>query len=210
MCGDRGRPRHRRRALSDGAHFIPGDTLLSLQIPRPAPDEHAPFYAGYVAAVADRDVPGVLRRQAPALRAACAGLSEEEALARYAPGKWSVKEVLGHMADAERIFAYRLLRVARGDETPLSGFDEQAYVAAAGFDRQPTEALLEQFEQARAATLGLLRGLGPEAWERRGTANGHPVTARALGYILAGHAEHHLAILRERYGLAVPLPDDAA
>ena len=176
-------------------------------IRRPEPDEYASFYAGYIARVPETDITGALRHGLDATQELLRGITAERAASSYAPGKWSVKEVVGHVADAERIFAYRLLRIARGDATPLSGFDEQAYVAAAGFDRQPLAALLEQFEAARAATLGLLRSLGAEAWERRGTANGHPVSVRALGYILAGHAEHHLNLLRERYGLAVPQVD---
>jgi uncharacterized damage-inducible protein DinB len=170
-------------------------------IPPPAPDEHAPFYARYVDMVRGADLLEVLARQPERVRALCGRLSEEEAMSRYAPGKWSVKEVVGHMADTERIFSYRLLRVARGDTTPLPQFDENAFVAAADFDRRPLEGVLEELETARASTLALARGVQREAWERRGVASGHPVSARALAYIAAGHVEHHLAILRERYEL---------
>lgn len=169
----------------------------------PASDEYAPFYAGYVAAVRDEDVHYVLAAQPAELRGMCCDLSEQEALARYAPGKWSVKEVVGHLADTERIFAYRALRVGRGDATPLAGFDENAYVPAAASDLRPMGELLDEFDAVRAATLALFRGMPDQAWERRGLANGVPVSTRALLYVVAGHARHHLEILRERYGLGL-------
>ena len=171
-------------------------------IPAPEADEYAPFYAGYVALVRERDPVDVLRRQMPALRAVVASMSDAEALARYAPGKWSIKEVLGHLSDSERVFSYRLLRIARGDPAPLAGFDEGRYVEAAGFDRRPLASLLQELEAVRASTLRLVESLPEESWSRRGTANGHEVSARALAFILAGHVEHHLSILRERYGLS--------
>jgi uncharacterized damage-inducible protein DinB len=170
-------------------------------IPAPGSDEYAPFYAGYVAAVKDTDVVSVLERQGAQLRAACARLSDDDAMARYASGKWSIKEVLGHVTDAERIFGYRLLRLARADTTPIEGFDENAYVAAADFDRQQFGELLADFDAVRAASLRLVRGLGPEVWERRGVVNGRAVSVRALVYIMAGHVQHHMRVLDERYGV---------
>jgi hypothetical protein len=167
----------------------------------PQSDEYAPFYAGYVALVREDDVLYLLARQPADLRHLCGGLSDADALARYAPGKWSVKEVVAHLADAERIFAYRALRVGRGDATPLPGFDENAYVPASGADRRPLAELLDEFEAVRAATLALFRGMPEEAWERRGVASGAPVSTRALAYVAAGHAQHHLELFRERYGL---------
>ncbi|HEX2191383.1 MAG TPA: DinB family protein [Longimicrobiaceae bacterium] len=167
----------------------------------PAADEYAPFYAGYVASVREEDVSYVLARQPADLRGMCIDLAEAEALARYAPGKWSVKEVVGHLADAERVFAYRAFRIARGDATPLAGFDENAYVAAGGFDARSMRDLLDDFHVARMATLSLFRATPPAAWERRGVANGSDVSVRALAYVAAGHVRHHLVILRERYGL---------
>ncbi|MBA4159897.1 MAG: DinB family protein [Gemmatimonadetes bacterium] len=174
------------------------------RIPSPEADEYAPFYAGYVALARERDPLGLLKRQAPVLRATCTGMTDAEAHHRYAPGKWSIKEVLGHLADTERILSYRLLRISRGDPTPLSGFDENAYVAAAGFDARPVRSLLTEFESVRAATLRMIEAIPPEALTRRGTANGVEVSARALVFILAGHVEHHFEILRQRYKLAVP------
>jgi uncharacterized damage-inducible protein DinB len=179
-------------------------TTHPASIPAPADGEYAPFYAGYVAAVAGVDLRPFLTRQLDRLDAACGALSDADALARYAPGKWSIKEVLGHLADVERIFTYRTLRIARGDTTPLPGFDENAYVVAAGADGRSLDSLREELRQVRAATLSLLDSVAPDAWERRGTASGAEVSVRALAHMAAGHVEHHLGILRERYGLAVP------
>jgi uncharacterized damage-inducible protein DinB len=172
-------------------------------LPPPEEGEYARFARGYVEAAraAGVDPRELMRGQAARLRAACEGLSEEDAARGYARGKWSVKEVLGHMADAERIFAYRLLRIARGDATPLPGFEQDDYVRAARYDRLPLDFLLADFEAARASTLSLIDGLEREALERRGISNGEPVSARALVFILAGHAEHHLRVLGEKYGL---------
>jgi len=174
------------------------------RIPAPEADEYAPFYAGYVALVRERDPVGVLRRQMPVLRAVATGMTDAEGLTRYEAGKWSIKQVVGHLCDAERVFAYRLLRIVRGDATPLAGFDEGAYVAAGDFEARPVRSLLQELEAVRASTLRLVETVPPEAWARRGTANGFPISARALLFVLAGHVEHHFAILRERYGLAIP------
>jgi hypothetical protein len=174
------------------------------RIPPPEADEYAPFYAGYVALVREHDPLGLLKRQVPVLRSVCTGMQDAEALVRYAPDKWRIKEVLGHLSDTERVLAYRLFRISRGDATPLSGFDENAYVEAAGFDQRPVRGLLAEFESVRAGTLRLIESIPPEAWTRHGAANGVPVSARALLFILAGHVEHHFGVLRARYGLAIP------
>lgn len=169
----------------------------------PVADEFAPFYAGYVALARERDPLVLLRSQPDSLRAMCASLTEEQALARYAPGKWSIKEVLGHLADTERVFSYRLFRISRGDRTPLAGFDQNSYVEAARFDERPLAELLEEFLSVRNATLQLVNGLTAEELARRGIANEVEVSARALVYIAAGHVAHHLASLRDSYGVAV-------
>ena len=174
------------------------------RISPPDADEYAPFYAGYVALVREHDPIGLLKRQVPVLRSVCAGMHETEALLRYAPDKWSIKEMIGHLSDTERVLSYRLFRISRGDSTPLSGFDENAYVGAAGFDRRPVRALLAELESVRASTLRLIEALPAEAWARHGAANGFPVSARALLFIIAGHVEHHFGILRARYGLTIP------
>ncbi len=168
-------------------------------IQRPAPDEFAPFYAGYVSGVPDGDVVAVLERQGRALTALLGGLSHERAEHRYAPDKWSVKEVVGHVNDAERIFAYRALRISRGDATPLPGWDQDTYVARAQFGRRTLGDLLAEFGAVRAATVSLFRAMTDEESRRTGSANGVAVTARALAYIAAGHEGHHTRILGERY-----------
>ena len=174
----------------------PAATLLATA---PDPSEYGAFYAGYVARVPTGDVRRTLEAQLLDTLAPLDEFGEARADHRYAPGKWSVREVVGHLADTERIFAYRALRIARGDATPLSGFDENAYVAAANFARRPLAELAAELRVVRAATVALLGGLDDEALARRGTANGHPLTPRAAAYVAAGHERHHAAILRERY-----------
>jgi hypothetical protein len=166
---------------------------------RPANDEFAPFYAGYVALVPDGDVVRALAGQGEGFLNQMKGLTEAEGEHAYAPGKWTVKEVILHMADAERIFGYRLLRIARGDQTPLSPFDENAYTPMSEANARPMDTLLGEFAAVRSATLALLRWLPEAAWTRRGVASGKDVSVRALAWIIAGHAMHHEKVLRERY-----------
>ncbi len=170
---------------------------------RPAADEYPPFYAGYVGHVPEGDLLARLERQSRETPARLRSLGPEAARLRYAPDKWSVIEVVGHLADSERIFAYRALRIARGDATPLAGFDQNAYVAAGNFEQRAFAEVLEEFELVRRGTLALLRSFDDAAWQRRGVANNHPVSARALAYVIAGHELHHLAILRTHYGVSV-------
>lgn len=167
----------------------------------PSADEHAAFYGRYIALVPDGALLTTLETQH---RATMTLLENNAGRAdhAYAPGKWTVREVMGHLADAERIFAYRALRFARGDATPVPGFEEDAYVAGAIFGRVPFDLLLEEMRVVRRATLSLARQLTDEALARRGSANGAEVSVRALFYITAGHERHHVALLRERYGLA--------
>ncbi|MDB4878952.1 MAG: hypothetical protein JWL60_398 [Gemmatimonadetes bacterium] len=170
---------------------------------RPEPSEYASFYAGYVAAVpSGEDVLAVLGAQGAALQAALARLPEERGGHRYAEGKWSVREVVGHLIDAERIFTYRALRIARGDATPLPGFDENRYVAAAGSDARAMADLLAELLAVRAGTTALFTSLPDAAWRRVGVASEREISVRALAYVAAGHVAHHLRILRERYGVA--------
>jgi uncharacterized damage-inducible protein DinB len=166
---------------------------------RPADHEYAPHYAGYVARVPDGDIMTLLARQMEETSAFLAGLTEAQGNHRYAPGKWSIKEVVGHMADAERVFAYRALRFARGDATPLAPFDENAWVPEAGCDQRTLKDLTEEFRAVRHATIPLVRSLTDETAVRTGTASGRTVSVRALIYISLGHELHHLAVLRERY-----------
>ncbi len=166
---------------------------------RPLPGEYAPYYEGYVRRVASPDVLDGLEEQIEGTLALFDGLGPQEAARRYAPGKWSLKQVLGHLADTERIMAYRALRIARGDPTPLAGFDENRYVEGADFDARAMEALVEEYRAVRRASVLLFRGFSGEAWTRRGAANGVEVSVRALAYIIAGHELHHLEVVRTRY-----------
>jgi uncharacterized damage-inducible protein DinB len=170
-------------------------------IPRPGADEAAAFYQGYIAEVSGENVGEQLEHQLEELEQLFRTLDDTAALARYAPGKWSIKEVLGHLTDAERIFAYRLLRISRADTTPLPGFDEKAYVPAGFFDERPLSSLLKEFRAVRESSLALVEGLPLAAWSRTGQASGKAISTRALAYILVGHGAHHLGVLRERYGV---------
>jgi uncharacterized damage-inducible protein DinB len=170
-------------------------------LPPPAEGEYSPYYGRYVARVAAGDLLAQMAAQLGEVHALLAHLTDDEARARYAPGKWSVKESLGHVVDTERVFAYRALRIARGDATPLPGFDQDAFMRHAHFDTRPLASLLEEWELVRRSTLAFFRALPEEAFDRRGTASDAPVTVRALAYIATGHVAHHLALFREQYGL---------
>ncbi len=166
---------------------------------RPAESEYAPYYNGYITLAGNGDIRRELREQIDEMAGLFGGLGEEMALHRYAPGKWSIKELVGHMADGEQIFGYRALRISRNDPTPLAGFDEDAYVIAAGFDRIPIADLVEAWAAARRSNLCLFEQLDPAAWSRTGVANGNPISVRAIAYICAGHATHHMNVVRQRY-----------
>ena len=162
---------------------------------RPEAGEYAPFYERYVAAVPEGDVLDALVSQRTAMRALVESMGDGAAGARPATGRWSVKDVVLHVADTERVMAYRLLRVARGDRTPLSGFDQDDFATAADAGARPLAELLDELEAVRSATITLVAGLAPEAYRRAGEANGAPVTVRGLAYVIAGHELHHLALL---------------
>ena len=168
---------------------------------RPAAEESSAYYHGYIARVSDESLAQQLIEQAREVERLFETVTDRDALARYAEGKWSVKEMLGHLCDSERIFSYRLLRIARGDTTPLPGYDENAYVPVGRFDDRPLPMLLGDFRAVRMSTAALLEGLPEKAWGRWGEANGHAITVRALAYIIVGHVSHHLQVLRERYHL---------
>lgn len=170
-------------------------------IEKPGESEYAPFYAGYIAGIPAESVLEILDRQSTQLRDLASSASPEQQAFRYAPGKWSVREVVGHLIDCERVFGYRAFRVGRGDQTPLPGFDENEYVAVSGYHRRDIASLAEEFALVRAANLAVFRNLSEDHWRRIGTANGYPASVRALAFIMAGHVEHHVGILRERYGL---------
>lgn len=166
---------------------------------RPAADEFAPFYANYIAQVPDGDVVEALIGGAEIASALLGDLEDDVASRAYAPGKWTLKEVVLHCADAERIFAYRALRIARGDTTPLPGFDENAYAPMSGANLRTMDSILDEFESVRDASVTLYQGLPSEAWTRRGEASGKPVSVRGIAWITAGHLLHHLSVIQDRY-----------
>lgn len=166
---------------------------------RPAAGEFAPFYGLYISKVPDGDIVEGLIGGAEIAAALLSDVSEEVAMSAYAPGKWTLKEVVIHCADAERIFTYRALRVARGDTIDLPGFDENAYVPVSGANKRSMDSLLDEMQSVREASVTLFENLPEESWARRGSASGHPVSTRALAWISAGHFLHHLDIIQERY-----------
>jgi hypothetical protein len=175
--------------------------MNQLSLPRPAADEADSYYQGYIAKVSGENIGEQLVDQLGEVGRLFGSLDDTAALARYAPDKWSIKEILGHLSDSERIFSYRLLRIARGDATPLPGFDQNAYVPPARFDERPLKALAEEFRAVRLSTVALAGGLPSASWSRVGQASGKLVSARALAYIMVGHVVHHLGVLRDRYGV---------
>jgi uncharacterized damage-inducible protein DinB len=168
-------------------------------IARPGTDEYAPYYGTYIGKVPDGDLRSILSSQLAETLALIQSIPESRGGHRYAPDKWSIKEVLGHLADSERIFSYRARRIARGDATPLPGFEQDDYVPAGGFDGRTLGDLADELAAVRQATIHLFAHLDQAALERRGTASGKPVSVRALAYIIAGHELHHLGILKTRY-----------
>lgn len=166
---------------------------------RPKQNEYNPYYATYIDLVPEGDIIGLLVKQGPATIEWFRSLTEAQAEFRYAPGKWSVKEVLGHITDNERVMDYRLLRIARGDTTPLSGYDQDVFMSGDPFGALSLGQMLDDYAAVRRSTITLLQGLSAEAWLRRGSANGSEITAKALAYINAGHERHHMNILKERY-----------
>jgi hypothetical protein len=167
---------------------------------RPGSTEYPPHLADYIAKVPAGSLLDVLLAQNAELQVVAGGLDDAAALVRHAPYTWSIKQVVGHLNDAERVFGYRAMRLARGDATPLPGFDENAYMAATDFDARPLNALLEEFDLQRRAHVLMFTGLEREAWLRQGLISDHPMTMRAVACVMAGHAEHHLRILRKRLG----------
>lgn len=166
----------------------------------PTQNEYAEFYAGYIhRARARGDVLAALPRQIDEIKTALGSLTDEQALFRDAPKEWSIKEVMGHLNDTERVFAYRLLRVSRNDMTPLPGFDQDDFVQEAGFDAHPLGDLLEEFEHQRRANILLIQNMTEASSRRLGMAGENPISARALIHMLVGHVDHHLESLNEKY-----------
>jgi hypothetical protein len=166
---------------------------------RPAESEYAPLYAGYVSLVPEDDVVSALREQMAEIIAFARGIPPERESFRYAPEKWSVRELFGHLVDSERVFGYRLFCISRGEEQALPGFDEKSYVARSGYDARPLPDIVEELGLVRDANLSVIERLDERTVHRAGVANGVPITVRALLFVLTGHVRHHLKVLEERY-----------
>jgi hypothetical protein len=166
---------------------------------RPQAGEYAPYYEKYLTLVKSNDILATLEDQRRQTLLLLSGRSEADGDLRYAPDKWSVKEVLGHINDTERVMSYRALRISRGDATPMEGFEQDDYVRNGPFARRPLSDLIEDFIAVRRATVSLFRNLDEASWTRRGVANKNEVTVRALAYIIAGHEVHHRRVLEEKY-----------
>jgi hypothetical protein len=166
---------------------------------RPQPGEYTPYYNRYISLVPANDVLAALEDQSRQTLLLLSGRSEADGDLRYAPEKWSLKEVLGHVNDTERIMSYRALRISRGDATPIEGYEQDDYVRNGSFARCPLADLIEDYIAVRRGTVSLFRNLDEAAWSRRGVANKNEVTVRALAYIIAGHELHHRRVLEEKY-----------
>jgi hypothetical protein len=166
----------------------------------PISDEYATFYVDYIERAKQKgDVLAALPQQISEIKSMLGSLTDQQALFRNAPGEWSIKEVMGHLNDVERVFSYRLLRVSRNDSTPLPGFEQEDYVREAGFVNSALEDLIQEFEYLRRANILAINNMSAESTLRRGTASGATISARALIHMLVGHVEHHMASLREKY-----------
>jgi hypothetical protein len=170
-----------------------------MALSRPEADEYDPYYSDYIDRIEEADVIEVLQRQQADSEAVLMGLTDEAGGFRYAPDKWSVKEVVGHLSDTERVFAYRALCIARGETQSLPGMDQDIYVGGARFDSRGIDSLAKELSAVRSATITLFESFDQQSWARSGVANGVRISVRALAFIVAGHESHHMAILRDRY-----------
>ena len=168
---------------------------------RPAPEDLPAFYHGYVQQASGADIPDAMRSALQRFHTAVSGMNEEEGAFRYAPGKWSVKEVLQHVIDCERIFAYRALRFGRKDHIELPGFEENEYTPASMADRRSLDDLVHELELVRSTSTLLFQSFPDESLDQKGIANGKPITVRAIGWVIAGHCDHHARIIMDRYRL---------
>lgn len=166
---------------------------------RPAASEHQPYYSKYIALVPEGDIVRTLATERDTTLGFLDTVTAEKSLYRYEPGKWSIRESYVHLTDTERIFSYRALRIARGDQTPLPGFEQDDYVAPSAADSRDWSSIVDEYRAVRAATIALFANLPNEAWTRAGTAGGNPISVRAIAWIAAGHDIHHRILLREKY-----------
>ncbi len=169
---------------------------------RPGETEYAPYYTRYIGLVTEEDVVAALEQQAVELDRLARAIPRAQEGHRYAPDKWSVREVFGHLVDGERVFGHRAFCISRGEQAALPAFDENEYVARSVYGDVPLAELAAEFLTVRRANLVALRRLDAPAWTRLGTASGKPVSVRALVYVMVGHPRHHVAVLHERYGVA--------
>jgi hypothetical protein len=171
-----------------------------MNLTSPTSEEYATFYGGYIEFATKRgDVFAAMSQQIDEMKSALGNLSDTQARFRNAPEEWSIKEIISHLTDGERVFSYRMLRISRNDKTPLPGFEQNDYVKESGADELPLEDLLSEFELLRRANILAVKGMSEEATKRIGTASNAPISVRALIYILVGHVEHHMASLHEKY-----------
>ncbi|MFD0695064.1 DinB family protein [Paenibacillus sp. GCM10027628] len=166
---------------------------------KPESHEYISYFSTYIDTVPEGDYDQFLHNQLHVITSLFTQLSEEQGEHRYAAGKWSLKEVLGHMTDTERVMSYRMLRIARGDTTNLPGFDQDLFMANGSFSELTLASLLADFIAVRQATFTLLTTISEAAWLRKGSTSNHEITARSLAYIIAGHAQHHLNVIQQRY-----------
>lgn len=166
---------------------------------RPGKDEHVEYYSMYIDRVPDGDIVAKLESQVHETLAFLRAIPESKHDYRYAPGKWSIKEIVGHLGDGERVFQYRAWRFSRADTTPVPGFEENLYVANSRFSKMSMDDLISEFEHLRYASIRLFSGIDAEGMQRRGTANDAEVSVRAIAWIIAGHVDHHEEIIRTRY-----------
>jgi len=177
----------------------PAVVTPSLSIARPEPGEYAPYYERYISLISGTDIVSTLEAQRRQMLILLCGREEADGDLRYAPDKWSAKEVLGHVCDTERIFAYRMLRISRADKTPIEGFEQDDYVRNGPFAKIAFAEVIEDYIAVCRATVTLVRNLDEQAWSRRGIANKNEVSVRAIAYLTAGHELHHRRILEEKY-----------
>lgn len=170
---------------------------------RPTPTEYPSFFARYIERVPETDLVDALRSQVEVLRSVAAGIPPDRELYAYAPGKWTIRQVAGHLVDGERVFSYRALRFSRFDQTPLPGFDENEFVAHSRFNDTRLADHVEEFAAIRSANTRMFASFDEQQWSATGVANGNPISVRAIGYILVGHVRHHLHVLQDRYAVKV-------
>ena len=166
---------------------------------KPEASEYNPYYEKYISLVTESDLLSVLEQQPTELDSLLGSLDEGKGRFAYAAGKWTVKEAISHLIDGERIFAYRILRISRGDETPIEGFEQDGYIENSYANERTFRDLLDELTESRLANLRMLRNLREDGWKRMGTASDSPISVRGLGYIMAGHVRHHINIFRDQY-----------